>query len=159
MFKNFLKLSFFFFLSSVALNVSAQKIDFELLKGEWLADNSSRDVKIYEDDKLNFNGVDGHCFLKSQWVFLTDSTGVIYTPVSNWCPEKLTLPFTYKLLQSPGYGGPMYKLRVLFENNFQDDLPISWDGKKTLKIWYNETIEKSSSDHNKVTIGFSFKKK
>lgn len=137
----------------------AQKIDLNLLKGEWVADNSSRDVKIYEDDKLNFNGIDGHCLLKSTWVFLSDSTGTITPPISQWCPEKITLPFTYKLLEAPGYAGPVYKLRVTFENNFQDDLPINWDGKKTLKIWYNETIDKSSSTYNKVTIGFAFKKK
>lgn len=147
------------FTTFLSLHASAQKIDLNLLKGEWVADNTSRDIKIYEDDKLNFNGIDGHCFLRSTWAFLTDSTGTITTPLSQWCPEKLTLPFTYRLLEAPGYAGPMYKLRIKFENEFQDDLPINWDGKKTLKIWYNETIDKSSSTYNKVTIGFSFKKK
>lgn len=139
-------------------NSKAQRLSYDILKGAWQADKSSRDVKIFESDKLNFNGIDGHCFLRSTWAFNTDTSGVINVPASDWCKEPLTLPFKYALQEAAGYGGPVYKLKIEFENGFKDLIYIGWDKSGKLRIAYNEVIESSMSDYNKVTIGFTFKK-
>ena len=137
----------------------AQRLSYEILRGEWQADKTSRDVKIFESDKLNFNGIDGHCFLRSVWAFQTDTSGVIHVPASDWCKEPLDLPFKYALQEAAGYGGPVYKLKIEFQNGFKDLIYIGRDKNGKLRIAYNEVIESSMSDYNKVTIGFTFKKK
>ena len=137
----------------------AQRISFDMLKGSWDV-TGSRDLKIFGDKKLEFNSVNSHCYLKSTWTFDSDSTGYITIKKSDKCPEAQTAKFTYQLFESPGYGGPMYKMDVRFDNGVSDKLSlVTEDGQKKLKIGYNQAIVPSMATDNRVWIYFSMKKK
>lgn len=140
-------------------HLHAQLINFEMLKGNWEV-NGSRDLKIFGDKKLAFNSVNSHCYLKSTWTFDSDSTGFIAVKSSDKCPTPQTAKFKFKLFESPGYGGPMYKMEVQFDNGTSDKLSLvpEDDGKK-LKIGYNQAIVESMATDNRVWIYFSMKKK
>jgi hypothetical protein len=156
--KNPLRPLFACILLICSTTLPAQRMTSEMLKGDWEV-KESRDIKIFGNYKLSFNKVDAHCYLKSIWTFETDSTGTIQVPVSKICPEAITLKFSYQLYEAPGYGGPMYKLGVTFDNGFKDMLYIGWDGKNKLRIAYNQVLAESSATDNRVSIGFSMKKK
>lgn len=137
----------------------AQKISFAMLKGTWEV-KDSRDLRIFKENKLHFNSVDAHCYLKSSWTFDSDSTGYITIKKSDPCPEPQTAKFKFQLFESPGYGGPMYKMGVTFENGYTDKLSlITEDGEKKLKIGYNQALVESTATDNRVWIYFSLKKK
>lgn len=140
-------------------NVHAQRISFEMLKGNWEV-TGSRDLKIFSGNKLHFNSVNAHCYLKSTWTFDSDSTGFITVKSSDKCPAPQTAKFKFKLFESPGYGGPQYKMDVQFDNGTSDKLALQTDdGEKKLKIGYYQTLVESMATENRVWIYFSLKKK
>lgn len=153
------KLFFCAVLSIAVIKTNAQRISFELLKGSWQTSKESRDIKIFGNYKLSFNGYNARCYLKSLWNFDSDSTGTISIPASEFCNQAVTMPFKYQLLEAAGYGGPVYKLPVLFENGFSDVLYIHWDGKEKLLIGYNQVLEGSMASDNRVSINYTLKKK
>lgn len=129
-----------------------KKITYEILRGSWLA-KDSRDLKIFKSDNLVFNSIDANCYLKSVWTFDTDTTGYIDIPSSKTCPEPRKLKFTYQLFESQTGFGPSYKMGVVFDNGFTDNLYVGdWDGKSKIKMGYNQT-------NIKVNIVYNFKKK
>ena len=147
------------FLLILSTPLFAQRITFDMLKGNWDV-NGSRDLKIFGDRKLQFNSVNSHCYLKSTWTFDSDSTGYITIKKSDKCPEPQQSKFKFRLFESPGYGGPMYKMDVQFDNGTTDKLSlIPEDGQKKLKIGYNQAIVESTATDNRVWIYFSMKKK
>lgn len=143
----------------LSLHSSAQKITFDMLKGDWEV-NGSRDLKIFSEHKLQFNSLDARCYLKSTWTFDSDSTGFITVKPSDKCATTPPAKFSYQLFESPGYGGPVYKMDVRFENGTTDKLALQTeDGVKKLKMGYNQALVESSATDNRVWIYFSFKKK
>ena len=130
-----------------------------MLKGSWDV-KDSRDLKIFKENKLHFNGVDAHCYLKSSWTFDSDSTGYIVIKSTDKCPDTQPAKFKYQMLESPGYGVPNYYINVVFENGYKDKLSlISEDGDKKLKIGYNQALVESMATDNRVWIYFSLRKK
>ena len=147
------------FMALLGGRLQAQKITFDMLKGDWEV-TGSRDLKIFGENKLQFNSVNSHCYLKSTWTFDSDSTGFITVKSSDKCPQPQTAPFKFQLFESPGYGGPMYKMDVHFSNGTSDKLALATeDGQKKLKIGYNQAIVESTATDNRVWIYFSMKKK
>lgn len=115
-----------------------KKIGYDLLKGSWVA-KESRDLKIFKEDHLNFNGLDAACYLKSVWTFESDSTGNIVVPESKTCPQSTTFRFKYSLLESQTGFGPSYKLDVTFDNGTHELLYLGdWDGKSKIKMGYTQ---------------------
>lgn len=149
-------MAFIFFLPC---RLHAQQISFEMLKGNWDV-TGSRDLKIFSNNKLQFNSVDAHCYLKSTWTFDSDSTGFIAVNSSEKCPAPQTAKFRFTLFETAGYGGPMYKMDVQFNNGSSYKLALQTDdGKKKLKIGYNQALVESMATDNRVWIYFSMKKK
>jgi hypothetical protein len=152
----FLLLACTFFLFG---SINAQTITFDMLKGNWVV-NGSRDLKIFSANKLRFNNIDSHCYLRSVWTFDSDTTGSITIKSSDRCPDPQTSKFTYQLFECAGYGAPIYKMDVHFENGTVEKLALSAKGgQKKLEIGYNQAIVESMATDDRVWIYFSMKKK
>lgn len=147
----------FFFTTLHAQKYITKKITFEILKGTWKA-KDTRDFKIFGDKKLEFLSIDAHCYIKSEWTFDSDSTGYIVIKQSDKCAAN-TLKFSYQLMESPGYGGPTYKMLARFENGTTETLALtSADGEKEMKLGYNQPFVHGRDVDRSVWIFYALKK-
>jgi hypothetical protein len=143
--------------TSFAQSYITKPITFETLKGTWEA-KGSRDMKIFKDNKLSFRSIESHCYLKSSWTFDSDSTAFIVVEGSDKCAAT-TIKFKYQLLESPGYGGPMYKMTARFENGDTETLSLmSKDGEKNMKLGYNQPFYYFDEISSYVYMYYDFKK-
>lgn len=155
----FLLLCTFLLINQVA---SAQKwvtkkIEFQTLKGSWKAKGSG-DIKTFDDKKLSFLGIDAHCYLKTVWSFDSDSTGTIQFEKSAICADTI-IHFAFQLMESPGYGGPLYKMIAHFGNNITETIKMSSpDGEKNLVVAYNQPFLVAGSIDRSVWIDYTLKK-
>lgn len=151
------------FAALLIINVaSAQKyvtktLTFETLKGTWEV-KGSRDMKTFKDNKLSFRSIESHCYLKSSWTFDSDSTAFIVVEETDKCAAA-TIKFKYKLLESPGYAGPTYKMMASFENGETEALSLmSKDGEKNMVLGYNQPFYYFKEISSYVYMYYDFKK-
>lgn len=152
---------FFFSLIFSSTNLLSQANAYDVIRGSWEV-SGSRDVKIFGEDGIQFNKLDAKCYLKSTWTFSTDSTGYISVRKSSKCGESVQTNFTYKLFETAGYGGPIYKMDILLEDATPEKLSlIPEKGNQEMKIGYHDPLRGSRAVNGTkegVWIYFSTKK-
>ena len=142
-------MAFIFFLPG---RLPGEQISFEMLEGNGDV-TGNRDLKIFCNNKLQFNPEDAHCYLKSIWTFDSDSVGFISLNSSEKSTAPPTARFRFTLFGTPGYSGPMYKMNVEFNNGSSHKLALQTDdGKKKLKIGYYQALVASMATDNRVWI-------
>jgi hypothetical protein len=155
---NFLLFLSFIFSSS---NLLSQTNAYDVVRGSWEV-SGSRDVKTFGDDGIEFKKLEAKCYLKSTWTFATDSTGYITVKKSSKCGDPAQMNFSYKLFESPGYGGPIYKMDIRFEDGTPEKLSlIPEKGNKEMKIGYHDPLRRNravNGTNEGVWIYFSTKK-
>lgn len=145
------------------------KVSNETLNGSWEL-KECKDLKFY-GSKENFRVYDlkwkdlpAACFLKSTWQFNLDSTGLITTKGNDSCKTSQLFKFRYKLIESPGPTGPLYKMDITFDDGKVEHMvPFDYDGKKEIFIAYKKDysgIDKNgySWKEENVQVTFKFKK-
>lgn len=158
--KKTLNYIFAFCLIFSSTNLFSQTNAYDVVKGTWEV-TGSRDLKTFGKDGIEFNKLEAKCYLKSSWVFATDTSGFISTRKSA-CGEPVKFNFTYKLFESPGYGGLIYKMDIRFEDGSLEKLSLLPEkGNKEMKIGYHDPLKGSraaNGGNEGVWIYFDTKK-